>query len=280
MQYSRKSFLQTLGAGAGSLLAGPSVIGSPRSPRDTKSELTLGLASYTLRGYGLDDALLMAGRLGLKQLCLKSMHLPLESSEEEIKAVVKKVKAAGLELYGGGVIYMETEAEVENAFRYAHSAQLKVIVGVPNHDLLKLVEKKVKETDIKLAIHNHGPGDDLYPTPESVYDKVKAFDSRLGLCIDIGHVIRLGLDPAENIKKYADRLYDLHMKDVDAASSEGESIEIGRGVINIPEVIKALQAVDYSGVMAIEFEKDEKDALPGLSESVGYVRGVMKMMPG
>ncbi len=281
MKYSRTSFLKLLGLGGlaattNFLKAAPLsdfTSASYNALRD--SGLTLGLASYTTREYSLEETLTMAKRLNLQKIAVKSMHLPLESSEEVIRNVLEKVESAGLSLYGAGVIYMKTAAEVENVFRYAKAAKLELIIGVPNHDLLPLVEKKVKEINIKLAIHNHGPGDEVYPTPEVVYEKIKSLDPRIGLCIDIGHVQRLGLDPAANITKYADRLLDVHLKDVDRAEAEGESVELGRGVIDIPAVIRALQAINYSGVMALEYEKDGHDVLPGLSECVGYTNGVM-----
>ena len=282
MSYSRNAFLKMLGLGG--LAATSNVLqGAPLkdlpiitgTEGEIASSLTLGLASYSTRKFSLDQTLAMANRLGVKEIAFKSMHMPMESSEEEIRKVVEKVEQAGLNLYGAGVIYMKTAEEVENAFRYAKAANVKVIIGVPNHDLLPLVDKKVKETDIKLAIHNHGPGDEVYPTPKVVYNKVKSFDPRIGLCIDIGHVKRLGLDPVENIKKYADRLYDLHLKDVDLVAAEGKSVEFGRGVIDIPAVLAALKEINYQGVMAMEFEKDADDVLPGLAECTGYTKGAL-----
>lgn len=237
--------------------------------------LSLGLASYSTRKYSLEETLNLAKKLNIKQLALKSMHMPLDSTENKIKEIARKCDAEGIDLYGVGVIYMKTEKEVENAFRYANAANAMVIIGVPNHDLLPLVEKKVKETNIKLAIHNHGPGDEVYPTPDVVYNKIKGLDSRIGLCIDVGHVQRLGLDPAENIKKYADRLYDVHLKDVDKSEAKGKSIEFGRGVLDIPAVLRALKAANYSGAMAMEFEKDTENLFAGLAECVGYVNGAL-----
>lgn len=281
MKYSRSSFLKTLGLGGlaastGVIHAAPNKKFYGTNPKDENaSGLTLGLASFSTRNYNLDETLAMANRLNIEQIALKSMHMPLKSSEEEISAVRKKIEKAGVQLYGVGVIYMKSAEEVKNAFRYAKAAQVKVIIGVPDHDLLTLVEEKVKETDIKLAIHNHGPGDDVYPTPEVVYHKIKALDHRIGLCIDIGHVKRLSLDPVENIKKYADRLHDLHLKDVSLAAAEGTSVAFGRGVIDLPAVHKALKEINYSGVMAMEFEEDADDVLPGLSECVGYSKGVL-----
>ncbi len=281
MKYSRSSFLKVLGLGglaatSNLLTAAPlRSFNHPGIKNLGDTGLMLGLASYSTREFSLDETVSMARRLNFKKIAIKSMHMPLESSEQEIRDLAAKVNAAGLHLYGAGVIYMKTAAEVENAFRYAKAANLEVIIGVPNHDLLALAETKVKETNIKLAIHNHGPGDDVYPTPEVVYDKIKSLDPRMGLCIDIGHVKRLGLDPVANIHKFAHRLYDLHLKDVDKAAAQGKSVELGRGVIDIPAVLKALKEISYTGVMALEFEKDGKDVLPGLAECVGYAHGAL-----
>ena len=277
MKLTRKSFIKTAGLGLGATFASPLSSHGNSSVSKVNNDITfrLGIASYSLRGYDFANALAITKRVNISSIALKSMHMPMKSSDAELSSTAMKVRDAGIDLYGAGVIYMKTAEEVENAFRYASASGIKVIIGVPGHDLLPLVEKKVKETDVKLAIHNHGPGDDVYPSPESVYEKIKDMDKRMGLCIDIGHTIRIGLDPAENIKKYADRLYDLHIKDVNVASPEGTNIEIGRGVIDIPSVLQALIDIKYEHIVAFEFEKDENDVIPGLSESVGYVHGVL-----
>ena len=249
---------------------------SPNSRTGTSQKnLDLGMASYTFREFSLDDTLAMTKRLGLKRIAFKSFHLPLESSEEELKAVARKVKESGLELYGCGVVYMENEDEVNRAFHYARAAGMEIIIGVPNHELLGLVDRKVKEFDIRLAIHNHGPTDKLYPTPESAYMRIKDLDPRIGLCIDIGHTERCGVDASESAEKFADRLHDVHIKDVSARAEEGSTVEIGRGVIDIPRFIRTLLKIKYKGTASFEFEKDAQDPLPGVAESLGYVRGVL-----
>ncbi len=272
MTLSRKKFLKYLGVTA---LAAP-MFSWQKQPIAPK--LTIGIASYTLRKYSVTQLIEICKRLNIKDIALKSFHLPLDATDSEIQATVAKMKEAGLNIYGGGVIYMKNEDEVKNAFRYAKAANMKLIIGVPNHELLPLVEKYVKETDISLAIHNHGPGDNVYPTPATVYEKIEKLDKRIGLCIDIGHVVRLGMNPIEAIKKYGHRMFDMHMKDVDGVVAKSESIQIGRGVIDIPKVLKTLQEVNYQGVMSIEYEKDADNAENGLAESVGYLRGVLAMM--
>lgn len=279
---SRREFLVataavSCGLAASNRRANAAAIQSPPS-KAGKPKFELGLASYTLRKFSLDQTLAMTKRVGLKHIAFKDFHLALDSSPEQIREVRAKVKDAGLDLYGGGVIYMRNEQQVNQAFDYARAAGMTVIIGVPNPELLPLVDRKVKEYDIKVAIHNHGPSDKVYPVPESAYEKIKDLDKRIGLCNDIGHTIRAGVDPSRSIEQYADRLYDIHIKDVSAANARGGAIEVGRGVIDIPQVLRTLIKIDYAGIVSFEYEKDENDPLPGLAESVGYVRGVLAVV--
>ncbi len=277
MTLNRKDFLRAAGLSGAGLMLAPH-IGWSRSTRIDSFPFQFGVASYTFREFSLDQTIAFTKRLGFTSLALKSMHLPLDSTPEAIKAAAQKVRDAGLDLYGAGVIYMKTEAEVNQAFEYAKLAGMKMIVGVPNHDLLPLCDKKVKEYDIIMAIHNHGPGDNLYRSPKDVYEKVKGLDKRMGLCIDIGHVVRIGEDPAMWAEKFKDRLYDIHLKDEDKAQEDGAPLEIGRGVTDIPAFLKTIIKIGYTGTMSLEYEKDGKDPLAGAAESIGYVRGVLKML--
>ncbi len=271
-ELNRRRFFQLTGlaAVAGSLPATNTALAGSK-----KANMPLGIASYSFKEFKTDQAIAMTKKLGVSKICFKSMHMPLESSEAEIKATAAQVQAAGLDLYAVGVIYMKNEQEVHQAFAYAKTAGVKIIVGVPNYDLLTLCDKKVKETGIILAIHNHGPGDLLYPSPGDVYKNIKNLDKRIGLCMDIGHTMRIAEDPALAAKKYFDRLYDVHIKDVSAATKEGRTVEIGRGVIDIPRFVRIMHKLGYQGVLSLEYEKDMQDPLAGAAESIGYVRGVM-----
>jgi sugar phosphate isomerase/epimerase len=289
--HDRREFLRIATAGAAALVAGPALgaeggknkKGKARKKRaETPAPVggrtlpfELGLASYTCRGFDLRTTLEMTNRVGLKHIALKDVHLPMKSTPDQIKEVVAQVKAAGLDLYGGGVIYMRDEAQVNQAFEYAKTAGMRVIIGVPLPELLPLVDKKVKEYDIKVAIHNHGPGDKVYPVPATIIEKIKDLDKRIGLCNDVGHTFKAGVDPVAAIEQFADRLLDIHMKDETRADAQADTIEVGRGIMNIPQIIRTLVKINYTGMVSFEYEKSEKDPLPGLAESVGYVRGVM-----
>jgi hypothetical protein len=187
----------------------------------------------------------------------------------------KAQKGEGLRL--GMASYTFREFGLEETLSMTQRLGLPCIAFKSFHlpEMIPLVEEKIKHYDIKVAIHNHGPGDDLYPTPQSAYDRIRGLDPRFGLCVDVGHTQRSGVDPAASIRKLADRVLDVHIKDVTAATAEGRTVEIGRGVIDIPAVCRTLLEIGFSGAVSFEFEKDGKDPLPGVAESVGYVRGVL-----
>ena len=276
--FTRRSFLKAAGLAPAALaLPWPVARGLDMRPEKGRRALpfALGIASYSFRSFSLDQAIAMTKRLGIERLCLKDVHLPLTASAGEIAAAVARVRNAGLTLSTCGVVYMTTEPEVRRAFAYAKEAGLRFLVGAPDEALLPAAEKAVKETGISLAIHNHGPTDRRYPSPESIYTLIANMDRRMGLCIDCGHTQRLGLDPAAQVERYFDRVFDLHVKDVSAADAEGTTVEIGRGVIDIPRLLGTLTRLAYAGTLHIEFEKDENDPLAGVAESAGYLRGVL-----
>jgi inosose dehydratase len=272
--HSRRGFVK-LAAATAAAGALPALDAQARPAAAPAATFDLGIASYTFRSFSLDQAIAMTQRLRIKKLTLKDMHLPMAVTPEEMAAVQAKLKAAGIQLSSCGVVYMTTEDEVNKAFAYAKLAGIRMMVGVPEAPLLGLSERKCKETDIALAIHNHGPTDKRFPSPESAYTLISKMDRRVGLCIDVGHTQRLGLDPAAQCEKYFDRLLDVHMKDVSAATAEGTTVEVGSGVIDVPKLVRTLARLKYTGALHFEHEKDAKDPFPGVAESVGYVRGVM-----
>jgi inosose dehydratase len=239
------------------------------------SPAQFGMASYTFRSFTLDQTIEMTKRLGLQKLTLKDKHLAMDSPEQMIREAAEKVKAAGLDLDSCGVVYMRTEGDVKQAYSYAKMMGVSMIVGAPDPGLLELAERYSKETDISLAIHNHGPTDKLYPSPEDAYTLIEKMDRRVGLCIDVGHTQRFGLDPSLQAERFFGRVLDIHIKDVSQADAKGTTVEMGRGVIDIPKLFRTLARLHYAGTFHFEFEKDAKDPLPGVAESVGYVRGIL-----
>ena len=275
----RKQFVQKKAFLLAAMLAISSLesftYGNNNNHVNAPAPLPVGVAGFTFARFDLDKSIAMMKKLDVHYLSVKEIHLPLNSSQETIDAAMAKFKAADINVYTVGVIYMKTKEAVDQAFAYAKKCGVPMIVGAPSYDVLDYAEEKVKEYNIKLAIHNHGPEDALYPGPKDVYERIKNRDPRMGLCIDIGHATRAGVAVDKAVKEYKDRLFDLHIKDVSIAAKDGKAIEIGRGVINFPALIKSLNKIGYKGICSIEFEKDMTDPMAGIAESIGFFKGVM-----
>lgn len=278
---SRRQFLQTATAGTAlSLLAGHLGPNAAARAADAQSPgkqraLRLAMASYSLREFPLDQALAMTRRCGLEAICLKSDHLPLDASPAAIAAAAEQVRAAGLQLYAGGVITMNNEKQLQQAFEYARAAGLQKIIAATMPAMLSRIQDKVQEFDIQVCIHNHGPDDKIFPTPDVVYEQIRTLDPRIGICHDIGHTVRAGRDPVAITEACADRLLDVHLKDISAATRAGVAVPCGRGVIDLPALVRACVRIGYTGYLAFEYDEEPKDPLPAVAESVGYVRGVL-----
>ena len=220
----------------------------------------LGMAGWTFHKFDLQKTLETMKQLDVHYLCIKDFHLPLDSSDEDITNFHKKLAEYG--------------AEADRAFAYAQRVGVKVLVGVPNYELLDYVEQKVKQYDIKLAIHLHGPDMPMYPNAEDIWNNVKDRDARMGMCLDIGHNLRYGSDSLSDLKKYHTRVFDIHMKDVTGTTKADKSVELGRGRIDFPLFVKLLRKYNYTGSVSLEYEKDMDNPFMGIAESVGYFRGV------
>lgn len=234
----------------------------------------LGMAGYTFVNFKLDPSLEMMRKTDVHYLCIKDFHLPYASTADEIAAFHEKLKQSGVTGYAVGPIYMKTKQEIDNGFDYARRVGVNLIIGIPNPEDLPYIDKKVKEYNMRYAIHNHGPDIKLFPNATSVYTAVKDLDPRIGLCFDMGHDKRYGDDPIADLEKYSKRIFDIHLKNVTAATKEGTTCELGRGVIDIPAFVAMLRKIKYEGSCSLEYEKDMKDPLAGIAESVGYFKGV------
>lgn len=277
---TRRNFLQAglLSSMAAATLSLPkraaaALVKPEREPCDG---LKLGVASYTLRKFTLDQAIAMTKDAGVNYISLKDVHLPLNSTPAERREARSKIEAAGLVLISAGVIYMKNnEEQVRGYFEYAKDAGIPTIVSSPDPDALDTVEKLAKEYGIRIAIHNHGPTDKHYPSPLDVLELVKDRDAHMGLCIDVGHTVRIGQDPVPIIAQCASRLYDFHIKDETLAKPGGKPIAVGRGVIDIVGVLKALLAIKYPYHVGLEYEDKPDNPVPGMHESFGYIKGVL-----
>ncbi len=282
----RRTFLKLAAVGAaGAVLsdrANANAIPIPARPAGVSSTvdemgLKLGVASYSLRNFSRQQAIEMTRALGAQYINLKSVHLPYEATPAEIGGARREIAAAGLQIVGGGMITFETDTDqgVRKYFDYAKAAGMPLIVGTCKPAVLPRIEKFVKQYDIKLAIHNHGPEDENFPSPYDVLKAVKGMDPRMGLCMDIGHTVRTGTDPVRAAADAGPRLLDMHAKDLRDLGDKDSQCIVGEGKIPIAALLRQLEAMRYAGYVNLEYEIEPDNPMPGMKQSFAYMRGVL-----
>ena len=250
----------------------------------------LGVARYTMWQTPFDKALDILQKIDCHYLSLIEKSIPETASAEEIAAYKAKLAKYGVEVRTAGPLYYSTEEEARQFFTFAKNYGLKYVSVVPyelkvingkeekveSDKMIDVLEKLVKEFGICAGIHNHGPDIPyLYPTAEAVWARIKDRDERIGFCFDVGHQRRAGNDPIQAIRKYAPRIYDVHLKNIKIDPVQNFAMPGPRGELDIPAILKALEEIGYDGICHIEYEKDFNENLVPLAESMGYHRGVV-----
>jgi sugar phosphate isomerase/epimerase len=272
---TRRSFL---GAAAG--IAGMSAVGVDTASAVIEPApwgIKLGVATYSLRSFDRAKAIEMLKAIKAPWVSIKDVHLDQKLSPAEVTAGAKEFEAAGFKVMSGGNITLSEPdaAGMRKHFEYAKAAGMALIVCAPTKENVKVVESLAKEFNIKCAIHNHGPEDKHFPTPQSVLEAVNGMDPRMGLCMDIGHSARTGVDVVKSIAEAGSRLLDMHCKDLANFQSRDSQVDVGDGIMPFPAIFKQLKKMNYQGCVNLEYEINAKDPLPGMQRSFSYMRGVL-----
>ena len=269
LESSRRAFM-----GAAALLAAAP---ASHSEETHPSAVQLGICSYSFGKGSLADALPAIKAARVRYINIKpEFHLPYDSSPAQINEVKKMLDDAGLILAGTGATYLTKEdmGEIRQRFEFNKALGSPLIVIGPTVETLPLIEKCVKEYDIKVAVHNHGPSDKHFPTPQSALAAIKGMDPRVGLCMDIGHSTRTGTSAVEAARIAGPRLLDLHTKDVKMVNGKWASADCGDGDIDLPGLFRQLKKQGFKGSCNLEYEVGGPGKDAGIQRSMAYLRGV------
>jgi inosose dehydratase len=264
----RRTFLAagaaaTLAAGAGR-----------RSWAAADGHPAIGIQTYSLRGYKVEEALRHAKDLGFTHVEVYSGMFPITEDAAAIAAQRKMVADLGLSISAHGINKFTKDAAANRkVFAYAKALGAPILGADPDPDSFDSLDDLVKEFDIRIAIHNHGPTH-RYNKVVDVLQAIEGRDDRIGACADLGHYIRSGERPVDVIRALKGRLYGVHLKDFAEMQDKTKGVILGQGHIDTPAVFAALAQVGFptDGALSIEYEENKDNPLADIRECLRVAR--------
>lgn len=271
MQHLRVSRRSLFAAGCAGAVA---TVTGVRTATAAAPLLNLGIQLYSLRGYPVDEALKHAKDLGLTRVEFYPGMYPVNSDSAAITAMNTQLANLGLSISAHGVNrFTKDAAKNREIFEFAKAAGIRTLSADPDPDSFSSLDDLVKEFDIRVAIHNHGPRH-RYNKVVDVLDAIEKHDERIGACADLGHFIRSGERPVEVIRLLKGRLYGVHLKDFAEMQDKTKGVILGKGHMDVPAVMTALVQVGFpvDGALSLEYEENPQNPLDEIRECVRVAR--------
>jgi sugar phosphate isomerase/epimerase len=295
---SRRNLLKSGAALGLTVMAGIPIAGAKDTGASPYAGLRMGVQSYSFRSFSLEKALQMTKKLGLHYWEAYPGHIPMSALPKKIADVSATVAAQGVAVMAYGVVDFDSnENKAREKFEFAkamHAALKNNPFGVSapyfalsanpqkNKQTFDLLERLVIEYDIRIAIHNHGPGA-RYDKIVEVLNVLKDRHPYIGACVDTGHYLRSDEDPVDALQQFGDRLYGVHIKDVrtvvDANGNRKKVFTVlGKGDLDILGCLRVLKRLKYDGSVSLEYEENADNPYSDVADSLEAVRQAAKKL--
>ena len=281
---SRREFIGTTAAIAGAGIMGNALAQVKNA--DPYGGFTVGVQSYCFRNFDREQTLKRIQALGLNYVELYQKHAPLQSTPEQIQAILRMCKDYDITPVAYGVQeFTKDHDKNKKTFEFGMALGIKAFSADPDPDSFDSLDKLVAEHKIAIAIHPHGPagGNKLHRwySAEVILAGVKDHHKLIGSCLDTGHLIRaaqLGkkLDPPQEIRTMGDRNFGIHLKDHD--NEKKTDVVYGKGALDVPAVLKALKEVKFKYAISIEYEANPKDPSGDVKQCVQIFKESVKRL--
>ncbi|MCA9172884.1 MAG: sugar phosphate isomerase/epimerase [Planctomycetales bacterium] len=273
--FARRRFLALTAAAA----AGATWFDAPRVLRaaDTKDPyggFPIGAQSYSLRKFEMLEAVRHIQGMGLHYVEMFRNHLAMDADDSTLKSTLKVLADAQITLNAHGVTaFTADHAANRKPFEFAKRAGFKNITANPEPDSFDSLDKLVAEYNVRICIHNHGPGA-LYDTIESVENAVKGRHPLIGACVDTGHFIRSKIDPVEAVRRLGPRVFAVHLKDEEKQEARSRNVVIGSGFLDLVAMFKMLRKIKFpaDGALSLEYEANPDNPVDDMKQCLVAAR--------
>ncbi|MBI3868322.1 MAG: sugar phosphate isomerase/epimerase [Verrucomicrobia bacterium] len=261
----------------------------PVGPEYRVGGFVLGCQAYTFHRFTAFEAIEKTAAAGGKAIEFypgqslsqddRKTRVDASATEETIEKLKAKARRHGLLIVNFGVVAIpKDEAGARRVFEFAKKLGARAITIEPTPDQLDLIERLIKEYNLPAGIHCHpkraNKPDYRLWDPNYVFSLVKNRDARFGVCADVGHWTRSGVDAVAGLKIFDGRVISVHLKDiVESGNPDAPDLPLGLGVTNVKGILRELRRQKFDGNISIEYERDWENTVPDISQCVGYVRG-------
>lgn len=196
-----------------------------------------------------------------------------DAPKEVLDKAQAKLKEAGIILVNFGVVGMgDTEESMRKVFDFAKALEIPCITTEPGKEEdFAILDKLVKEYDIKVAIHNH-PKPSKYWDPKYTLKCLEGHDPRIGSCADTGHWMRSGVKPLEALAILKGRIVSSHLKDLNKFGEGAHDVHYGTGEGKVKEVLDELRKQGFNGNIAIEYEYNWENNVDDVAACIDFVK--------
>ncbi len=249
----------------------------------------LGAGTYTFNRFTFFEAIDKIDSCGLKYAEIFPEHIigggingtmDYNMNADTRNAVLKKINDKGITIIAYGVVTPKSDSAWRKLFEFGKLMGIQTFTSEPDEKDMPLISRLCDEYKINVAIHNH-PYPKHYWNPDTILAAIKGQSMHIGACADIGHWIRSGLNPVECLKKLEGHILHIHMKDLEyrEGKDDGEEdrdVHWGAGIADVNGIIKELKRQNFKGMISAEYERNWKNNVPDVIESVKYFRKALR----
>jgi sugar phosphate isomerase/epimerase len=256
---------------------------SSKKSQEQNAEWNIGVALYSFNRFSFADALDKADSAGVNYVEGFSFHnmgkefndkTMAAMTDEDISKLKEMLSAKKLEMQSMYVSGAKNEADWKYYFELAKAMNMQHLVAEPEKESWDMLDSLAGVYKIKIAIHEHAKGKSQYWHPDSVIAAMKDHPN-FGVCADLGHWERSGLNPVECLKKLEGNILGVHLKDIHQSNNpDANDVVIGKGVINFPAIIDEFKRQQFKGVIHVECEHKMENNLAEVIAGKKYFEGL------
>ena len=239
-----------------------------------------GVALWTFHDVNFPESLKRTDSAGLKYIEPNTFH----SAGPDFKdSLVGKLSAAGLGklkqmISSHGLIcesvYVVGDSTIKSwvaQFEIAKALGARFVTTEPPVKMWNSLDSLAGVYGLKIAIHEHWKGVSEYWNPDTTVLALKDHPN-FGVCADLGHFPKSGIDPLEAVKKFNGRILAIHMKDIAAFNQPLlKDVRVGTGVVNFPAIFQELKNQNFKGNIYLERDSIEvPNNLASVKEALKY----------